>query len=206
MKKSQKINSSKPSNTGWKIFKSKTRIFTYFTIICIFPILWFISQITNWNNYSLFAFLFALVACIWQIIWKQERKKIFLEFNDETLKICDENKEITELKYSDINEVVFLKNKLLPMLWLLSLALLSSILLLLILLPQMDEDMVLLRVAICLPIIYFIFHTLPIIIFRKNCRSLSIITNDKTITLPKIKWEKELKQVLDEKNIKYSNW
>lgn len=200
MKKSQKINSCKLSNTDWKIFKSKTRIFTYFAIISAFWILWCFKM----NSFKINIFLLYLFAFIWQIFWQRKRKKIFLQFNDKALKVCNENKEITELEYWDIKEVVFLKHKLLHMLWFLLLALLCSILL--IFLSQSGENVELLWLAIVLPLIYFIFHTLPILIFRKNCRSISIITKDKTIKLPKIKWEKELKQILDEKKVRYSCW
>jgi hypothetical protein len=206
MKKSQNASSSKPSDTDWTIFKSKTRIFTYFVIISAIWILWWISNMTKWqaDNYTSYILIFYFFAFIWQIFWRQDRKRIRLEFFDNSIKICDENKEITDVKYSDIKEIIFLKHKLLHMLWFLLLALLSSILL--IFLSLMSEDIVILWVAIGLPIFDFLFHTLPILMFRKNCRSISIITKDKTIKLPKIKWEKELKQILDEKKVRYSCW
>lgn len=209
MKKSQNSNNSKKSNTDWKFFKSKTWIFTYFAIISAIWILWWISNMTKWqaDNYTSYILIFYFFAFIWQIFWRQDRKRIRLEFFDNSIKICDENKEITDVKYSDIKEIIFLKHKLLPMSWALILCIGVSLFLMLILLWTWDEwNDILWYAIILLPLIYFIFHTLPILIFRKNCRSISIITKDKTIKLPKIKWEKELKQVLDEKNVRYSCW
>lgn len=196
MKKSKNTNNNKESEINWITFVSKTRIFTYFIIISNLCMLWWFSMVvTEEVDYrGIYRLILLWIVIIWQTYRKQDRNKILLNFWDEQLNIFDENDEFSKIKYWDIKEFIFLKHEIYPLLWLLFVV--SS----LIIFGWWDSF------VIFIIILWFGFYTLPILLFRRNCRSISIITKDKTIKLPKIKWEKELKEVLEELNIKYSSW
>ena len=196
MENLQNTNNSKESEINWITFVSKTRIFTYFIIISNLCMLWcFCSMVIEEVDYhGIYRLILFWIILIWQTFRKQDRNKILLNFWDEQLNIFDENDKFSQIKYWDIKEFIFLKHEIYPLLWLLFVV--SS----LIIFGWWDSF------VIFIIILWFGFYTLPILLFRRNCRSISIITKDKTIKLPKIKWEKELKEVLEELNIKYSYW
>ena len=182
-------------------FRSRTWIYIYFIIIsAVFAWgLYMDKEMTVW----IIIFLTILFIELWLFL---TRRKNYIKVEKNGFEICEYiwnpvKPEIIKIKYDDIKIINFKNSKRIYWIWyvLFWWYYYSS--------SYADKHTYSLKSDIVLFTIFliiFIFHTIPLIIFRRNCSNVEIETKDWKIVLPKISWKKKLMEILEEVKIHYT--